>query len=105
MEPVRTGLRNIMNELLRACPRDEAVIVSWPLVCGQEVAERARAIEFSNGKLTIEVPDADWRNQLQHFAGRYLSGYQGLLGPIVESVQFKVKPSISHQQSAEPKGV
>jgi len=103
MEPVRTGLRQIMQDLLRTRPAQEAVILAWPLVCGKEVATRTRAVSFAAGTLTVEVSDVSWRNQLQSFASRYLSGYESLLGKVVGSVQFKVKHSaISTQQSAKP---
>jgi hypothetical protein len=97
MESVRTGLRQIMQDLLRARPPEEAVLLAWPLVCGKEVAARATAAAFSDGTLTVEVSDVSWRNQLQSFAPRYLSGYEGLLGQVVKSVQFKVKqPANQH---------
>jgi hypothetical protein len=103
MESVRTGLRQIMQDLLRTRPADEAVVLAWPLVCGKEVATRTSAVSFSDGTLTVEVSDVSWRNQLQSFAPRYLSGYEGLLGQVVKSVQFKVKQSaISHQWPANP---
>ncbi|HEX9255212.1 MAG TPA: DUF721 domain-containing protein [Candidatus Angelobacter sp.] len=103
MESVRTGLRQIMQHLLRARPPEEAVLLAWPLVCGKEVAARTTAAGFSNGTLTVEVSDVSWRNQLQSFAPRYLSGYEGLLGQVVKSVQFKVNNSaIGNQQSAKP---
>ena len=102
MEPVRTGLRQLMNELLRARPAEEAVVLAWPLVCGKEVAARTQAVSFVDGTLTVEVSDITWRNQLQSFASRYLNGYEGLLGQVVKSVQFKVTQSaISNQQSNE----
>ena len=101
MESVRTGLRQIMQDLLRARPPEEAVLLAWPLVCGKEVATRTTAASFSDGTLTVEVSDVSWRNQLQSFAPRYLSGYEGLLGQVVKSVQFKVRHSASsNQQSA-----
>ncbi|HEY2911896.1 MAG TPA: DUF721 domain-containing protein [Candidatus Angelobacter sp.] len=99
MESVRTGLRQIMQDLLRTRPADEAVILAWPLVCGKEVAARTTAAAFSDGTLTVEVSDVSWRNQLQSFAPRYLSGYEGLLGQVVKNVQFKVKQSVN-QHSA-----
>jgi len=103
MESVRTGLRQIMQDLLRARPAEEAVILAWPLVCGKEVAARTMAAGFSDGILTIEVSDVSWRNQLQSFSPRYLSGYEGLLGQIVKSIVFKVKQSaLSTQHSAKP---
>jgi hypothetical protein len=103
MEPVRTGLRQIMQDLLRTRPAEEAVLLAWPLVCGKEVAARTKASSFEKGNLVVEVQDTTWRNQLQAFIPRYLSGYEGLLGKIVDSVQFRIKPSTgSTQQSAEP---
>jgi predicted nucleic acid-binding Zn ribbon protein len=103
MEPVRTGLRQIMQDLLRTRPAEEAVLLAWPLVCGKEVASRTKASSFSDGTLVVEVQDTTWRNQLQSFTGRYINGYEGLLGKVVQSVQFRVQPSAgSNQQSAKP---
>jgi predicted nucleic acid-binding Zn ribbon protein len=105
MESVRTGLRQIMNDLLRTRPAEEAVTLAWPLVCGKEVATRTRAVSFTDGNLVVEVPDTAWRNQLQSFASRYISGYEALLGQVVRSVQFKIKHSVtSTQQSAKADG-
>jgi hypothetical protein len=106
MEPARAGLRKIMSDLLRTRPAEEAVLLAWPLVCGKEVAARTTAAAFSDGTLTVEVSDVSWRNQLQSFAPRYLSGYEGLLGQVVKSMQFKVKHSASSaQHSAKPEAL
>jgi hypothetical protein len=102
MEPVRTGLRHIMQDLLRTRPAEEAVILAWPLVCGKEVASRTQAVSFADGLLTVAVSDVSWRNQLQSFAPRYLSAYEGLLGAIVKNVQFKVQRSATAPSSAKP---
>ncbi|HEX3155822.1 MAG TPA: DUF721 domain-containing protein [Candidatus Angelobacter sp.] len=104
MEAVRTGLRQIMQDLLRTRPPEEAVLLAWPLVCGKEVAARTTAASFSEGTLTVEVSDASWRNQLQSFAPRYLSGYEGLLGQVVKSVQFKVKHSANQHSAPKSRG-
>ena len=97
MEPVRTGLRQIMQDLLRTRPVEEAVLLAWPLVCGKEVASRTQAVSFSEGSLTVAVQDAAWRGQLQSFTSRYISGYEGLLGQVVKILRFEIKPSsISH---------
>jgi hypothetical protein len=89
MEPARTGLRNIMSDLLRTRPTEEAVILAWPLVCGKEVAARTRAADFANSCLTVEVSDATWAAQLRSFGSRYITGFEGLLGPVVKEVKFK----------------
>ena len=62
---------------------------AWPVVCGKEVAERAHAISFADGTLTVEVADATWRTQLGSFVPTYLRGFEELLGPVVKGIQFK----------------
>ncbi len=90
MEPVRTGLRNIMSDLLRARPAEEAALLAWPLVCGRDVAKRTQATSFSDGCLTVEVSDRRWAAELTNFSKRYISGFDALLGPLVKEVRFKI---------------
>lgn len=90
MEGIRTGLRRIMGDFLKGQPREEAAVLAWPLVCGTEVAARTRAVSFAEGTLMVEVPDANWRNQLMGFRQQYLSGFAELVGPVVKEVKFLV---------------
>ena len=89
MEPIRTGLRRVMHDLLANQPEQEAVVLAWPLVCGKDVAARTRVVGLADGRLTVEVPDAAWRAQLAAFSSRYVSGYAELIGPVVKEVKFK----------------
>lgn len=89
MEPIRTGLRRVMHDLLANQPVQEAVALAWPLVCGKDVAARTRILSLAEGRLTIEVPDAAWRSQLSAFTPRYVSGFAELIGAVVREVQFK----------------
>jgi len=91
MEPIRTGLRNVMRDFLKKQPPEEAAVLAWPVVCGAEVASRTRAVRFSDGRLTIEVPDANWRVQLAEFAPRYLASLNELLPAVIKEVRFQVK--------------
>jgi hypothetical protein len=91
MDSVRSGLRNILADLIRGTAADEAVMLAWPLVCGKEVANRTDPVGFSKGVLTVDVPDATWRGQLSSFSRKYVSGFNELLGPVVTDVKFKVK--------------
>jgi hypothetical protein len=89
MESIRTGLRQIVQDLLGVQPVDEVAILVWPLVCGKEVAARTRATGFAGGRLTVEVSDAAWRAQLAALAPRYVTGFAELIGPVVCEVEFK----------------
>jgi predicted nucleic acid-binding Zn ribbon protein len=91
MEHARTGLRNIMRELLRTRPAEEAAVLAWPVICGREVAARTRAVSLLDGSLTVEVADAAWRTQLIAFAPRYVGSFTELLGPVVREVKFVKK--------------
>ena len=102
MEAARTGLQKIIRDLLRAQPVEEAALIAWPLICGREVAARTIALSFSAGSLTVSVPDRTWRSELSALAPRYVAGFDGLIGPVVREVVFKVQQSaISNQQSAK----
>ena len=91
MESIRSGLRHIMSDFLQKQPQDEAPMLVWPVVCGAEVASRTKAVGFGEGRLTVEVPDANWRNQLAAFTPRYLSSLNELLGSqMVSDLRFVV---------------
>ena len=89
MEPIRSGLRRIMSDFLKTQSPDEAAVLAWPVVCGAEVASRTKAVSFVDGRLTVEVPDPNWRNQLAAFTPRYLSSLNELLGATVKELRFE----------------
>ena len=89
MEPIRSGLRRIMGDFLKTQPQEEAAVLAWPVVCGHEVASRAKAVEFAAGCLTVEVPDSTWRRQLASFTPRYLSSFNELLPDVVKAIKFE----------------
>jgi predicted nucleic acid-binding Zn ribbon protein len=102
LESIRTGLRNVMKDLLRAQPLEEAALMAWPVVCGKDVAARTKAVVFADGVVTVEVPDAAWRKQLTSLASRYISAYEALLGHVVKEVRFKVQPAVARTEEQKP---
>jgi len=80
MERAAAALTNIMSELLRRVPVQDAPLLAWPAVCGQAVAARTRALQFAAGRLLIEVPDAAWRAQLAELEAHYRRQFAALLG-------------------------
>src|SRR5437773_11992891 len=71
VEPIAPTLEKIVTRSVRRSANSP--LLAWPLACGSAVAERTQAVSFAYGVLRIEVPDAGWRNELQHLAPRYLA--------------------------------
>lgn len=73
-------------------------MIAWPMVCGEKVASRTRAVAFSGGILWIEVPDNPWKLQLMELAPQYVAALNTLGGDRVQRVEFLIsgeKPSLA----------
>jgi hypothetical protein len=90
MQPVAVGLQSIVVKSLRQAADDEAPILAWPLTCGNSVARRTRALDFVEGVLRVEVPDAGWRAELQTIAGQYLAVLNRYVKESVKRIDFVI---------------
>ena len=90
MERAAAGLQKIVADALRRTPPGQAPILAWPLACGTAVAERTRALDFTQGVLRVEVPDSGWRTELQALAPQYLAVINRYTGENVQRIQFVV---------------
>lgn len=88
MEPARAGFHKIVVDILRRAPAEDAALIAWRLVCGASVDGRTRALDFRDGVLRVEVPDASWRANLQPFVAEYRRGINEILSQKVEQIQF-----------------
>ena len=88
MQPAAAGLDRVLARSIRKAPVDEAPLLAWPLACGRAVAARTRALEFADGVLCVEVPDAGWRRELQALAPRYLATLRRYGAEGVTRVEF-----------------
>jgi hypothetical protein len=91
LQPARPGLEKLAASLLRGAPPEEAPMIAWPLACGPQVAAKTRALRFTGKVLTVEVPDAEWREQLRDLASSYLGILNRLLAGKVERIQFVLR--------------
>ncbi len=87
MQHARLTLTKLFKEALRRQGAD-APLLAWPLACGSKTAERAKALSFANGVLTISVPDENWRQQLQSFAPQYLAALNQVTPETVNKIDF-----------------
>jgi hypothetical protein len=88
MQQIGPTLEKIMATALRRSAAGEGPLLAWPLACGQRVAKRTRALDFSHGILRVQVPDAGWRTELQSLAPRYVAVMNRYLSENVSRIEF-----------------
>ena len=98
VEAITSTLEKIVGKSLHAAPQANAPVLAWPVVCGSAVAERTRALDFSKGVLTVEVPDAGWRAELQRLTPQYLAVINRYAARSVNRIEFVVR---GRMQNAE----
>ena len=90
MEHAAAGLEKIMTHALRRVPANDAPLLAWPLACGHAVGERTRAMDFTNGVLRVEVPDASWRAELKALAPQYVAVINRYVRQSVKRIEFVI---------------
>lgn len=90
MERATAGLQKIVADALQRTPAGQAPVLAWPLACGTAVAERTKVLEFKQGVLRVEVPDAGWRAELQALSPQYLAVMNRYTRESVRQIQFVV---------------
>jgi len=91
LNPTSGGLEAIVARALHRAPASESALLAWPVACGSKVADRTRALSFSDGILHVEVADAGWRRELISLAPRYLALINRYSSVSVKRIEFVVK--------------
>jgi Dna[CI] antecedent, DciA len=99
LEQVGAGLEKIVADSLRRSPSGQGPLLAWPLACGQAVAARTRAVEFAQGILRVEVPDAGWRAELQTLAPQYLAVINRYVAESVKRVEFVIVGKVAGEDA------
>jgi hypothetical protein len=79
-----------MTHALRRVPAGQAPVLAWPLACGHAVGERTRAMDFAQGILRVEVPDASWRAELKALAPQYVVVINRYVSESVKRIEFVI---------------
>jgi hypothetical protein len=90
MEQAGLGIEKIVAASLRRAPAGHGPLLAWPIACGQTVASRTSALDFDDGILRVEVPDAGWRAELRSLAAQYLAVINRYTGSSVRRIEFVV---------------
>ncbi len=91
MNRASAGLETIIAKALHRAPPGESALLAWPVACGSAVADRTRALSFSDGILRVEVADAGWRREHVSLAPRYLVLINKYSAASVKRIEFVVK--------------
>jgi hypothetical protein len=91
VERAGTTLETIIAKALHLAPPQQSPMLAWPVACGSAVAERTRAVAFSDGILRVEVADPGWRHELSSLAPRYLAAVNRYSAVPVRRIEFVVK--------------
>lgn len=90
MDLARNTLQKIVADALNRLPAEQVPLAAWEFAAGKAVAEKTRALRFADGVLTVEVPDATWRGQLQSMAPHFLSMLNQYSGQRIERLELVV---------------
>ena len=90
MEQARNTLQKIMAETLKRLPAEQIPLAAWEFAAGKAVAEKTRALGFSDGVLRVEVPDATWRSQLSSMSHQFLSQLNQYSSQRIERLEFVI---------------
>ncbi len=90
MEHGRTELHRIFADALKNASAEQAPLVAWPMVCGGSVAKKTRAVGFQSGVLHVNVPDRQWRVELEALAAEYVRALNELVKKKVARIEFLV---------------
>ena len=91
MNRASPGLETIIAKALQRAPANESALLAWPVACGSAVADRTRALSFSDGILRVEVADGAWQRELASLAPRYVALINKYSATPVKRIEFVVK--------------
>jgi len=85
------SLETIIAKALHRAPASESPLLAWPIACGSAVADRTRALSFSDGILRVEVADGRWQRELASLAPCYVASINKYSAASVKRIEFVVK--------------
>jgi hypothetical protein len=98
MQHAGADLQKIVARSLQKMPSTEAPVLAWPLVCGTAVADKTQALDFVDGVLCVQVPDATWRSQLLGLAPQYVAAVNQFVNHSVKRIAFLLPHEVAAAQ-------
>lgn len=82
--PVR--LDRVLDGVLQECGlsdrlAERRILDDWPAIVGPQIAAHARALDLSDGVLTLQADHGAWRQELMLLMPQIQAGFNGRFGP------------------------
>jgi predicted nucleic acid-binding Zn ribbon protein len=92
MQRVSDVLPEIYRNLTRGKADEEALVLGlWPVVVGDRVAARTKAVRLFGSTLIVEASAQDWRKQLARMTGTIVDKLNATAGKVlVQDIDFRV---------------
>jgi hypothetical protein len=69
MEPANKALWHALRRVARPEKPLDLLKAVWPVVLGPRLASHTRPVAWHKGSVTIEAPEPEWREQVEHMTG------------------------------------
>jgi len=92
LKPANDSLLSVYRAAADASRWDaHGILPFWMAAVGREVGRRTRPTFLANGRLTVEVDGAEWREQLFPLTGKILARLNKLLAqPLVQWIDYRL---------------
>jgi len=99
VEQVFTTVKGVLREMdVDAAAKEALVLAAWPEVAGEMLGDRTTAVEYSDGRLVIEVTDATWKKNLEYLAPQMLAKLnRSVPSSNVDLLDFRVRNNASRK--------
>ena len=84
---------------LRERLRQRSVLALWSEIVGAKIAAHSRAVDISDGVLTLEADHGVWRQEITMLMPLILERFQATCGPeAVREIRWRNQPGRSQKQ-------
>ncbi len=93
MQGMRELLRSSLGKSLSALTPADKLAAAWPVACGRSMAEHGMVMEYADGRVTIEVSDSTWMQQMLAMRGQLTAELRRIASVELREIHFQMSGS------------
>ena len=104
MQGMRELLRSSLGKSLSALTPADKLAAAWPVACGRSMAEHGVVMEYADGRVTIEVSDSTWLQQMLTMRGQLTAELRRIASVELREIHFQMSGTSAgdHRERAGP---